>query len=60
MVGAVVLIASEGCHISGNNVVDVLQYTQFFTSQDCMVDMNRLEDAEYFTADIFSDTSYVF
>lgn len=60
MVGGVVLIASERCHISENNVADVFQYTQFFTSQDCIVDANGLEDAEYFTADIFSDTYYIF
>ncbi len=60
MVGGIVFIASGNCNVGGNDLAGVTQYLQFFTSQGCIIDANNLEGADYFTADIFSDTLYRF
>lgn len=60
LTGGIVFIASERCNVNNNYLVDVFQYLQFFTSQECIVDADKLEGADYFTADIFSDTLYRF
>ncbi|MBN2488249.1 MAG: right-handed parallel beta-helix repeat-containing protein [Methanosarcinaceae archaeon] len=59
MTGGIVFIASGNCNVGGNDLAGVTQYLQFFTSQGCIVNA-ELDGAEYFTADIFSDTLYRF
>ncbi len=58
LVGGLVFIASEDCSVRDNTNNDVLQYVQFFTSRNCMIDVEDPRGVEYIAADIFSDNTY--
>ncbi len=64
MVGCIVFIASENCKVHDNQVSDVVQYLQFFTSSGCIADLNSSKGynsgSDYLTADIISNTIYQF